>query len=48
LSFIGVGGEEDAEACFVVDGLAGGVLSAGIDAIGQHKSSGLRVLDSTF
>ena len=43
LAFVGVGGEEDAEAGLVVDGLAGGVFAARVDAVGQHQGSGLRV-----
>ena len=38
-----VGTEEDAQARFVVDGLTAGILTTGLDAIGQHQSARLRV-----
>ena len=42
-SFIRARGEENAEAGFIVDGLAGGVATAGVDAVGEHEGAGLGV-----
>lgn len=40
---IGVGGEKDTKASLVVDGHAGSVVAAHIDAVSQHEGAGLRV-----
>ena len=43
LLLVSAGGEEDAQPGLVVDGLAGGVSAAGVDTVGEHEGTGLRV-----
>ena len=40
---VGVGAEQNAESSLVVDGLAGGILSARLDTVGEHERARLRV-----
>ena len=43
LVVVRAGGEQDAEAGLEVDGLAGGVLPAGLDTVVEDESPGLAV-----